>query len=111
MATQTVQPGAAPANTKRAAISNLAAHHDFRGLAPFANIDSDDAVDRANSFISDASCILSFMSAAFSDAGALVGKGMHSEIDVRNNAIIGGALDGVATLVDMAGYLLDAGGE
>ena len=102
----------APAsNPKRVALASLAKHRDFRGFTPFRNVDSDHVVDRANSFLSDASCILSVLAAAFSDSGALVIKGEGSTLGVRNGEIIAGAIDGVATLIDMAGYLLDAEGE
>ena len=111
MAITSIQPGDAPANPKRAAFESLAKHRDYRGFSPFAMINSHNAEDRANSYISGASCILSFMSAAFTDSGALVRKSMDSEVDARTGEIIAGALEGVATLIDMAGYLLSEKGE
>jgi len=111
MAVNTVTPGTAPANTKRAAFESLAKHRDYRGFSPFAMANSHSAEDRANGDISGASCILSFMSAAFTDSGTLVAKSIDSEVDARSGEIIAGAWEGVATLIDMAGHLLGEKGE
>lgn len=111
MAMTTVQPETAPANPKRVAIASLAKHETYHGFRAFANLDSDYPVDRAARFLSEAECIISFMSAAFIDSSTLLDKSNDSEVDNRAGGIIAGALDGVGSLISLAGYLLDEKGE
>ena len=56
--------------------------------------------------ISEATCILSVLAAAFEDASTLTRKGENSEFDNRTGGLMAGALDGVGTLVNLAGFLL-----
>jgi hypothetical protein len=110
MTTETLErPATAKSKAERPATKAMAEHRDYRGFMPFSNLTSADAIDRAASYLSDAKCILSMLSAAFSDSGALIGKGMNSEFDNRNPEIMAGAMDGIATLIDMGGFLLDDG--
>jgi hypothetical protein len=111
MADNTLQPGSAPANPKRAALRNMGAFTDYRGFRPLAGVDSSHVVDRAARFISDAECILSMLSVAFADSATLLSKNLDSEVDNRNSNIIAGAMDGVSSLLGLAAYLLSDEGE
>jgi hypothetical protein len=107
MATNTVQPGACPAKPERSRYEALAQYRDYRGFYPFADADNFHAVDRCGGHLSNAKAILSVLSAAFDDSQVLLEERGESEVDNRNGKIIAGALDGVATLLDLAGFLLE----
>jgi len=69
-----IEPGTAPANTKRAAFESLAKPVSIAASRPLRWPIATALGTRANGYISGASCILSFMSAAFTDSGTLVAK-------------------------------------
>ena len=68
-----IEPGTAPANTKCAAFESLAKPVTIAASCPL-RWPITTALGTAPMAISGASCILSFMSAAFTDSGTLVAK-------------------------------------
>jgi hypothetical protein len=107
MAKPSLQPAAAPANAKRAALEQMARHTGHAETEPFAQMNSGAAVDRCDSMLSEANCLLSLLAAAFEDADTIAVKGLSSAFDERNRAVVAGALKGVATLIDLASFALD----
>jgi hypothetical protein len=77
------------------------------GVRPFSMADSVHAEDRTQDILSEASAILSVLSAACSDAKAVGDTGKTSEFDALNPLVLGSALSGIGTLVDLANFLLE----
>ncbi|MBV9840225.1 MAG: hypothetical protein JOY99_01600 [Sphingomonadaceae bacterium] len=77
------------------------------GALPFGDANSHDAGDRARQLLTQASCLLSMMGAACSDARALTGAGKGSEFHARNSETMARAFDGIGSLVDLANFLLE----
>ena len=94
-------------SSKVAARNAMAAWTNNQGAHPFGMVNSVHAEDRAGSVLSEASAILSMLSAACNDSQALTGKSETSEFDARNSNILAQALDGIGTLVDLANFLLE----
>lgn len=103
-------PQDAPAETPaQIALKTISDFHDFRGFTPFAGSDSRFAVDRCNTYLSSAGCMLSVLAAAFEDSQVLLNGNGNSEFNNRNGSVMAGALEGVSQLIDLASFMLVTG--
>lgn len=92
----------ASATPRETTIKCLSDFTDANGLHPFGHLDSVVAMDRCSCILSQASLMLSFMSAAFNDSEL-----PKSEVASLTGPVVSGALDGVQTLVSLAHFLID----
>lgn len=89
------------------AARNTIAAWDADGRKPFAMVNSVAADERSRDVLHQASAMLSMLSAACFDADAVGRRGTTSEFTAMNPQVLAAALNGVATLVDFANFLLE----
>lgn len=86
---------------------NTMATWDADGRKPFAMVNSIAPDERSRDVLHQASAMLSMLSAACCDADAVSRRGITSEFTAMNPQVLAAALNGVATLVDFANFLLE----
>ena len=89
------------------AARNAMAAWQKNGVRPFANANRVHADDRSQDILSEASAMLSVLSASCFDALAVSDAGKTSEFQAVNVHVLASALSGIGTLVDLANYLLE----
>lgn len=75
------------------------------GSKPFAMASSIHPEDRSGPALAQASALLTMLSAACFDALAVADAGKTSEFQAVHPAVLAAALDGIATLVDIANFM------
>lgn len=86
---------------------NTIAGWDADGRKPFAMVNSVVPAERSRDILSEASAILSMLSAACFDAENVSLRGGTSELQAMNPKVLASALSGISTLVDFANFLLE----
>ncbi|MEG8040593.1 hypothetical protein QP166_15055 [Sphingomonas sp. LR60] len=86
---------------------NALAGWEMDGKRPFAVVNSVAPAERSRDMLHEATAILTVMASACFDADAVAQRGSTSEFKAVNPTVMAGALNGVATLVDFATFLLE----
>lgn len=88
-------------------VRNTLAAWEMDGERPFAVVNSLTPGERSRDMLHEATAILTVMAAACFDADAVAQRGTTSEFKAVNPTVMAGALNGVATLVHFATFLLE----
>lgn len=86
---------------------NTLAGWEMDGKRPFALVNSVTPSERSRDMLHEATAILTVLAAACFDADAVSRSGATSESRAVSPTLMAGALNGVATLVDFANFLLE----
>jgi hypothetical protein len=103
----TLPAGVRPANPDEEARAALAAWKLDTGVRPFGDAGSHVPRERSRCLLTQASSLTTILAAGCNDARALTSAGQSSEFRELNDTILGGALDGIGSLVDFANFLLE----
>ena len=90
------------------ALDVLAQHEDIIGCRPFADLSSGHASDRCANRLGEAKAILLVLSAAFQDTAQMMREALSPEMNHVPPEILGRALDGVSSLLDLSSMALYA---
>ena len=90
------------------ALDVIAQHEDIMGCRPFADLSSGHASDRCANRLGEAKAILLVLSAAFQDTAQMMRESLSPEMNHVPSEILGRALDGVSSLLDLSSMALYA---
>ncbi len=93
--------------TNEQARAVMAAWNLDTGVSPFGDAGGGYSSERSRYVLTQASSMLSMLAAACNDAQTLTGSGQTSEFNQRNANVLGSALDGIGTLVDLANFFAE----